>query len=425
MTILRDFSIIFSLIIKTIILFALFESRFPKKKSIIIFTLFFTPLTIINIALFVILTPQVYITLIMFFLTLPSSLILWLMSKYRDGRALFTLCMVDTIAIEFGHTTNIIDFYIPGETYIFMFVSRLIIFPLLLLWTCKKFRPVYLEIQKYTNKGWFTFAIIGVLFYVIISLFISYPTMIFERPQQQPILILIFILMPIVYFHIINTLKRQKEFHEMSEQESILKIQANNMKNRIEEIYKADEKFKIEKHNFRHKMQTIASLVDNQKYDELSSLVREYNKDITKTEVKHYCSNVIIDAVLSSYISTAENKGIEVVTSIVFPDEIPFDEAELAVVFANAIENAINACEKLPQEKQKIKIQVISSPSLMIQIVNSFDGKIEFNDNGIPTNFEAGHGFGAKYIVAFCEKHKVFYNFKVTDNTFVLQLVCS
>ena len=121
----------------------------------------------------------------------------------------------------------------------------------------------------------------------------------------------------------------------------------------------------------------------------------------------------------------AENKGIKVTNSIVFQDEIPFDEAELAVVFANAIENAINACEKLPQEKRQIKIQVISSPSFMIQIVNSFDGQVEFNDNGVPVNLEEGHGLGTKYIVAFCKKHEVFYNYKVTENTFALQLVFS
>ena len=39
-----------------------------------------------------------------------------------------------------------------------------------------------------------------------------------------------------------------------------------------------------------------------------------------------------------------------------FPDTIPVNETELATAIANALENAINACEALPAEKRYISL---------------------------------------------------------------------
>ena len=101
---------------------------------------------------------------------------------------------------------------------------------------------------------------------------------------------------------------------------------------------------------------------------------------------------------------------------------IPVNATELATVFANAIENAIHACEKLPPEKRFIEIKVLNKPRFMVMIKNSFDGNVEFDENDIPVNRAEGHGFGTRSIVAFCEKHKTFYRFVAEGDEFTLYL---
>ena len=197
------------------------------------------------------------------------------------------------------------------------------------------------------------------------------------------------------------------------------------MMTRIEELNTAEERAKIERHDFRHKMQTIIKLIENEKYGELKELAKSYDKDASERSVKHYCSNAVIDAVLASYISIADARHIKVNTGLTFPDTLPIDDAELATVFANAIENAINACEKIDESKRHIEIQVIKSPRFMIQISNSFNGEVEFDKNGIPVSHTLGHGIGTRSIVAFCEKHNAFYEFKAEDKKFLLRIVFS
>ena len=69
-----------------------------------------------------------------------------------------------------------------------------------------------------------------------------------------------------------------------------------------------------------------------------------------------------------------------------------------------------------------IDIKVLNRPRFMIQVANTFDGNIEFDENGIPTNHEDGHGFGTRSIVAFCKLHNAHYIFKAEGDKFTLFL---
>jgi len=190
----------------------------------------------------------------------------------------------------------------------------------------------------------------------------------------------------------------------------------------MEEFSAANEKFRTERHDFRHKMQVIVGLIEHGEYDKLRQVVLNYHEAIRETAVKRYCSSAVIDAVLSSYLQKAEDKGIRVGVALSFPEPLPVDEAELATVFANAIENAIHACEKLHPDKRQIDVKVLTSPRFMLQISNSYDGAVEFDENGTPVSREEGHGFGTRSIVAFCNKNQAFYEFKADNERFRLRI---
>lgn len=422
MEILKDISVIWSLIHTLVLFLFLFESRFPRKKTITLTVATMAPLAVINFFLFAFLGFEKYGTLMLLTLSLPSCIIFWVLSKYRGGRFFFTFCVVDTIVLEIIYVTNILNHYLTPNTYWVMFIIRMLIYPLIELIVYKKLRPLYLEVQRHTKKGWTLFAVIGALFYVAITLLMTHPSPITERPEYLPVLVLLFILMPIIYFDIIATLRSQQQMHEMTEQKSILKIQVSNLTARMEELAAADHKFRVERHNFRHKMKTIISLLESEQYEECHMLLEEYNESLEKTKIRRFCQHSVIDAVLSSYIRRAEAKSIKLTYGFAFPDVIPVNETELATAIANALENAINACEKLEPEKRYIDIKVLDRPCFIIQIANSYEGDIVFDEDNIPVNEEQDHGFGTRYIAAFCQKDNGFYQFKAENGRFTLYL---
>lgn len=138
---------------------------------------------------------QVFILLIPV-CTIPSCIFFWILARYRDGRFFFTFCMVDTIALEILYITYLIDYFLPGDL----------------------------------------------------------PVMITERIECMPVLLLMFVLMPYIYLNILKTLRNQQVMYEMKETENILNLQVANLKIRMEEFAAADEKFRMERHNFCHKI---------------------------------------------------------------------------------------------------------------------------------------------------------------------------
>ena len=420
--IINNFSFLLALVHTFLIFLLLLRTRFSAKKTIKLCLAFLLPVILINIPLAVLFEDAVYDIFAMLTIAIPCIALFLFMAEKRDNRFFFTLCIADTVCLEIIYLTQILNYYISSETGIFMLVSRLSIFPVIEILIIKFLRPIYLEVQEANKRRWGHFSFIGAIFFILIILSVNYPSPITERPEAYAPLFIIFILMPIIYLDIIFTLKQQLQMSQMVQQENILKLQTTHVIARVEELAKANEHFREERHNYRHKMKTIASLVSRRQYDELELLVNDYSEAIQKTKIVRYCNNTILDAVLSSYLNQAESKGIRLELGFAFPDQINVNITELATVFANAIENAIQACEQLPAEKRFIEIKVLSEPRFMIMIKNSFDGKVEFSKKGVPVNRADGHGFGTRSIVAFCEKHGAFWRFVAGEDEFALYL---
>lgn len=422
MTTLKNISIVLAMFHALIVFMMLFDSKYPPKKTLRLSCSAMIPLILINTLLFLILGYTNYTKIMLLTCSLPSLIFFFFLAKYRDGRFIFTFCLADTTVIEIVYTIGIIDFFMPMESGLFMLLATLIIFPALEYFIYKKIRSGYIEVQNYVSTGWYTLTVIGALFYLMITISFCYPTIINRRPEYLPAFFLMFLLMPAIYMHIFSTLNRQKKLSVLTEQDNILKLQVTNLTDRMNEFSSANERFRMERHNMRHKMLTIAGMLEKKEYDRLYDYVLECSEAIQETKVKRYCRNPVLDAVLASYLQKAEEKGIRVQTRIDFPEPLPVNEAELATVFANAIENAIHANEMPESTERFIDVKVLTAPCFMLQISNPFSGEILFNDQGIPVAKEKGHGFGTRSIVAFCEKYHAFYEFQTKDHIFSLRI---
>ena len=95
----------------------------------------------------------------------------------------------------------------------------------------------------------------------------------------------------------------------------------------------------------------------------------------------------------------------------------------LATALANTLENAIHACEKIEQPKRYIEVKSITHPRFMLQVKNSFDGIVAFDEEGIPLAAKKGHGFGTRSIATFCNKNNAFYEFSAEENDFITRMI--
>ena len=81
----------------------------------------------------------------------------------------------------------------------------------------------------------------------------------------------------------------------------------------------------------------------------------------------------------SSYFDQAQNQDIPVEADISLPDTLPVDEGELAIVLANALENAIHANLLLPTKQRKIRCRMVGTPGVMLELSNPCADDVVFD----------------------------------------------
>ena len=187
----------------------------------------------------------------------------------------------------------------------------------------------------------------------------------------------------------------------------LLKLQVSDLNNRLQDIDRNKESLSILRHDMRHRLYLIKTMLDEGNYHEINNIIDNIDNNLRETKIISFCKNPIIDASLSAYIEKAIEKDIKVITKIDIPCELNIDTTDLAVVILNLMENALQA--SLKQNSKEDKIIEISSKysnkTLAFRIKNRFDGKVTFGKDNLPVTSSLGHGVGMRSVNAFTKKY--------------------
>ena len=409
------------LVVVTVVFSLLFETKYTLKTYLKSFIPFITILLGVNFYVIFKYGFSSYAQLTFFTATLPSLIYFFIVSKYKNGKFFFTFCLVDTSVIWFATFVALIDFLLGAEG-LFNSIIRFISAPIIIYTTIHFFRRAFMSLLHTVQKGWWLLTGATGVVYALLLVLTGYPVSLRERPDDIFLAIIIAIFLPIVYLAMFYILFAQKKLLEMRSSQHIFSAQCSMIEERAKEMSSFEEKTRIEKHDIRHKLKIIEELTINDEKEEILKYLGTLDTSLNKASIKHYCNNPILDAILSSYFRKAEENDIKIKTDISLPGELGVSETELATVFANIIENAINACVKLPEEKRYISFVAINRPSLMFELKNPYTGEVVFDKNGLPVSQNNEHGFGAKSIAAFCKKYGAVYSCSANDGIFSIKI---
>ncbi len=421
MTVLKDISALISLFFAAVIFSLLFRSKYPPRRTYLIIFAIAAVLLPIGGTLFAFLGREYTMAVTLFTCTIPSLVLFYLLSEYRDGRFFFTFCLSDTTCIWLMQLTNLLD-RLFGGTYIALFVSRLTLVPLFGVFLWKKLRRPYLELQDNLPGGWWTITAISAGFYLLM-LSISVPVDVpFANRQEFVRILLVLILMPITYLTILGALRRQMLYYEARNKQDLLAAQISGLEGRMLAAQAAEETIRIERHDLRHKLLAVEDMIKRGETEDALAYIHTLRGEVEYAKPEKWCVNPLLDAVFSSFFAQARQHCIRVKARLAIPEELPVDAAELSAVFANALENAIHACAALPEEQRELVCTCISRPSLMFEVSNPYRGSIFFDREGRPRSSDPAHGIGARSISAFCEKHDACCVYEAKDGWFHLKI---
>lgn len=418
---LLDLSTAICMFVSLFLFMILFESRFSRKRYLTSLIPFMAVWLGANLYILFAYGLEVQSRYTLLTTTIPSLLYFFLVSKNRGGRFFFTFCMCDTILLWVMMVSGLIDYAVGSEGLV-VFVLRMLAFPTM-LWIAWRFaRKPYLSLLNTVSRGWWLFAAMTGLFYVSLSVMGGIPTNLRSRPEDMPAAVMVLILLPLTYITIFTVISQQNRLYEVQERQRIFEAQAVMMGRRVEDMRRVEETMRIERHDMRHQFQTIASLAQQGDKDTLLDYIGAAQDRLNAIASRSYCTDPILNAVLADALAQAQSLGIQLELSVALPAELPVDALELSIVFANALENAIQAVKTLPENQRRIICKSVPTPQFIMEISNPYAGTVTFDQEGLPASDKPGHGIGTRSIAAFAEKYNALCRFQAEKGWFKVQL---
>lgn len=279
-------------------------------------------------------------------------------------------------------------------------------------------RTYFLDMIEIITKGWGILTLIPSSFLLFVMVLVLHPVHYTQNPSFVILFYMTGSVILIIYYAVFQYLRTQYQYQMDEQNREILEVQMQGIKKHAEDTKRNAEEVRRIWQDTHRMLSGIAALAREGNAEAILSFVAESSALNPLTVPAHYCSDPILNATLTAYLSRAENSGITIDLHLAIPEILPVDSAELSICFANALENAIKACEELPRNERKIILRCIHKPAFMFEIENPYKGRITFGRNGLPISTKTGHGLGTRSIMAFCEKHNAFYDFSAEGGWF-------
>ncbi len=422
MTILRDLSVIWAMINIAVFFLVLMEFRVPMKRLVVYSVLYMVPLIAFNLWFLLSFGPAKMAQSLFFIMLLPTVVFYFFLSKYRDGRFLYSFFLISDLNADLTMLTYLLDIAVPAPRYLVMFLSRLFLFPLLNVYAYRRLRRPYLFVQHSVDRGWGAFAVAAALFDVLAVRLFSRPDMIENRPEDLILLLIVIALTLLTNWYIFTALNTQRRLHELHEREQVFLIQTSQLHRRIEESSRMKSLLAIERHDLRHRLHALSAMLSDGRIEDALAYLKKSDEQIADTQLSHWCKNTVLDAIFSYYFTQAQNIGIKIEADLDIPEQIDADATELSTVFANVLENAIHAVALLPEERRVIRCKCIRQPKLMFRACNPYSGEIHWSADGLPLPADKPAGTGSRSIAAYCERHGAWCDYKAENGWFTIQL---
>lgn len=390
MTILRDLSIYWSMIHVIFLFLMLFRSRYTRKITILAAGAGMTVLMMLNAMILVFYGFDMLSKVFLFTCSIPSFIFFYIMSADKRFRFLLTFCLADTSCMWIMAVTAILDHYLGGS-YVFMFISRLIAFPLIEYCVYRFLRRPYLELQNSVKNGWGIFAVMTVIYYVLLAVIVQYPVNIVNRPQEMLSCVLVLLLMFFTYGTIFTALYRQHLLYKRQQNEAVLQEQKHMLEMQLEN----QQHIRKVKHDMKAHAATISGLLATGKTKEALKYLAQIQTELD-TLSGAFCGNPYINAVFVRYYQRFQELSAKIRFDIQIGDEeLPY--MDLCRICSNGLENAENALKELDEGVREVSAQMkYNKDYLVIRIKNRCSSDLYVEKGTIPDTDKEGrdHGFG-------------------------------
>ena len=214
-----------------------------------------------------------------------------------------------------------------------------------------------------------------------------------------------------IYFVLLQSLESLEQQAALQQklilESQLLEIQMEETEKRSQLLMETAQQTRQMRHDLRHHLTVIQAMAGNSN-PKLTQYLATLIQDIPAA-VQDYCENPTVNAIVSHYASRCQKEGIAFTARLTVPAQNPdLSDNALCVVFANLLENAVEACERMSEGEKFIRLNSSLEYSVLtITMDNSFDGKAAAKDGTFYSSKRTdAPGVGLSSIRAVAKAHQ-------------------
>lgn len=197
----------------------------------------------------------------------------------------------------------------------------------------------------------------------------------------------------------------------------------------LRQSYDAQEEYIREMRGIKHDIQAhmivLQYYLEEGSYDRAKAYLKEMQAHQNRVKRVYVdTGNNMVNAVLAERWKQSDAE-IEVSCFGTIPVETDISEYDLCTIFSNLFSNAVEACEKLKEQKKEICIEIGQQEEYWcIMVSNPIEWCVDRAILGKSSSKEdkAHHGFGLSNVIHTVKKNKGKIEFEITERSFITRI---
>lgn len=192
------------------------------------------------------------------------------------------------------------------------------------------------------------------------------------------------------------------------------------------EIESSQQTIRSLRHDMKNHLNIICTFLQNKDYEDADQYLNELDREFI-TSAKVYCKSSTVNAVLSAKEQTAMDNSIHCDFQIGLEETPPVDNIDLCSLLANTLDNAIEACCKIPDYSMRFLTLKARCKNnyFSYELVNSKVNAVVEESGHYKTskNDSSLHGIGLENVERIVEKYGGDMKIDYTDDTFTVTIL--
>ena len=177
------------------------------------------------------------------------------------------------------------------------------------------------------------------------------------------------------------------------------------------------------RHDFHHHLQSLKVKLNRCEIEESLHYLDELEQELRDIRQLVESGNTNMDAILNSKLSLAVHHDIQINVKAKVPERIPISDTDVCALLGNLVDNAVEACEKVKEDKF-IRMYIGKyKGQLYISCTNSTAETVRKLDEEYITNKRGNHGHGLKRMYLIVDKYDGMISRKNEPGVFTTEIL--